>query len=39
MAVFDLILFALVFFVVLYVPWGRVGNKITEKVNKFLDKV
>lgn len=26
-------------FVASCIPWSRVGDKITEKVNKFLDKV
>lgn len=39
MGIISLFLFGLSIFVVLYVPWDRVGSKITEVVNRILDKI
>lgn len=37
--IMGLILLVLVVFVAWHVPWRRIGSKITEKVNSWLDSV
>lgn len=37
--IMGLVLLVMVAFVAWHVPWAKMGAKITEKVNSWLDKV